>query len=955
MALRPTTLDCSAKSSYYALLTIIMLNISSYNCRSSKRNTGGIKMLCDSSDIVFLQEHWLFASDLPTLNNVHEDFISFGVSAMDPTAGLTVGRPYGGVAVLWRKGLAARVRPLSYDDSRIIGLMCDLGGTQILFLGAYLPYESPQNFDEFVFYLAKVKEIIDEFPSPNVCVLGDLNADVIKGTSFGIELDNFCKDNRLVIADILQLPKDSVTHLNDGHGSESWLDHIVCTQAFHSLLTTMGIRYDIMSSDHFPIFASIATDSCPSPVQPNKSCPEDRDRWLVDWSSVSQTDLASFADMVDEQLSRLHVPIDALHCRDSACTQHLLAISTYYSDIINCLNSSSRTIGRKHIYRQKAVPGWTEYVQDKHALVGDVYSLWALVGKPRVGYIYDQLQLAKTRFKYALRFCVRNEKALRAKSLADKLMNKPCNFAKFWKEVKKLNSEPPLSPTVDGVSGMEEIGTMWKDHFSGILNSVPNEALKEAVLTEVEENASDFVNISVDDVRNGLLSLSLGKCGHDGLSVEHFLHSGVSCATHLSLCLTMMVRHSYMPAELTKVVLVPILKDKTGKISDKDNYRPIAIASVISKLLEEIILSRSKHCLHTTDHQFGFKSHNSTDMAIYALKEITDHYQRNNSSVFICFLDARKAFDRVNHWKLFDKLLKRGMNARWVKLLISWYRTQQFHVRWGNHVTDGFAVSNGVRQGGILSPYLYNVYTDDLSVVLDASGVGCHYQGSVNHLAYADDMVLLSPTAFGLQSLLNICETYAYEHDIIYNTKKSVCMVMRSKRYKHAVLPNLALSGGVLSYVDQYKYLGYVLTSSSSAVDNEEIRHQYRQMCCRANSLIRKFAMCEKNVKKMLYNAYCASVYCIHLWHSFHVSVINKFKVCHNNATRMFFGYDKFCSASAMFVDERVDNLDVMYRKAAWGFSCRLRSSDNRIMSTLYNSDLACTSSIRRAWNKALY
>ena len=70
-------------------------------------------------------------------------------------------------------------------------------------------------------------------------------------------------------------------------------------------------------------------------------------------------------------------------------------------------------------------------------------------------------------------------------------------------------------------------------------------------------------------------------------------------------------------------------------------------------------------------------------MAIYALKEITDYYLRNSSPVFVCFLDASKAFDRVNHWKLFDKLLDRGMDIHLVKLLSSWYELQRFHVRWG--------------------------------------------------------------------------------------------------------------------------------------------------------------------------------------------------------------------------------------------------------------------------------
>ena len=121
----------------------------------------------------------------------------------------------------------------------------------------------------------------------------------------------------------------------------------------------------------------------------------------------------------------------------------------------------------------------------------------------------------------------------------------------------------------------------------------------------------------------------------------------------------MMVRHGCIPHSFAKVVLTPIVKDKAGKLSEKDNYRPIAIASVGSKILERVILNRCSEQLSTGHHQFGFKENHSTDLAIYALKEVTDYFLRNRSPVFLCFLDARKAFDRVNHWTLFCEAVRK--------------------------------------------------------------------------------------------------------------------------------------------------------------------------------------------------------------------------------------------------------------------------------------------------------
>ena len=235
------------------------------------------------------------------------------------------------------------------------------------------------------------------------------------------------------------------------------------------------------------------------------------------------------------------------------------------------------------------------------------------------------------------------------------------------------------------------------------------------------------------------------------------------------------------------------------------------------------------------------------------------------------------------------------------------------------------------------------------------SGVGCRYLGSVNHLCYADDMVLLSPTPQGLQKLLDICAGYAETHDILFNTKKTVCMAILPSLFRHLTLPDIVLCSNVLSYVDSYKYLGFHISNTASKSDDLELRHQYRLLCCRTNSLIRKFAMCSYSVKKYLYSTYCSNISGVHLWHSHRASVLRKFIVCFNNAARMFLGYERFCSASNMFVRERIANFSAMYRKAVYGFMSRLKQSDNHIVLTLFNGDLAMHSSVRKAWASALY
>ena len=100
-------------------------------------------------------------------------------------------------------------------------------------------------------------------------------------------------------------------------------------------------------------------------------------------------------------------------------------------------------------------------------------------------------------------------------------------------------------------------------------------------------------------------------------------------------------------------------------------------------------------------------------------------HQHANNVCYVCFMDASKAFDRVNHWTLFKKQIDRGMPDVFVRLLVYWYRTQNACVRWSTACSEMFAVSNGVRQGGIQSPLFFNVYMDGLSDILCRTECGC--------------------------------------------------------------------------------------------------------------------------------------------------------------------------------------------------------------------------------------
>ena len=127
------------------------------------------------------------------------------------------------------------------------------------------------------------------------------------------------------------------------------------------------------------------------------------------------------------------------------------------------------------------------------------------------------------------------------------------------------------------------------------------------------------------------------------------------------------------------------------------------------------------------------------------VQESINYFLENgNEIVFGCFLDLSKVYDRVNHALLFMKLMERHTPTFIVKFLRNWYKEQDLYVKWNSSKSASFKTSNGVCQGSVLSPALFNVYVDDLITGLEQSGVGVRINGRFSGgciiIEYADDL-----------------------------------------------------------------------------------------------------------------------------------------------------------------------------------------------------------------------
>ena len=379
------------------------------------------------------------------------------------------------------------------------------------------------------------------------------------------------------------------------------------------------------------------------------------------------------------------------------------------------------------------------------------------------------------------------------------------------------------------------------------------------------------------------------------------------------------------------------------------------LPSLVLRQTYLLIISKYGEFFDTRCNQFGFKKKHSTDMAVFALKEVINYYNSMSSPVYACMLDSSKAFDRVNHYHLFDKLLKRGMPKLLVRLLFYWYKSQTFSVVCNNVMSSPFTVSNGVRQGGVLSPILFNIFIDDLSDILCATKLGCYLNDTCfNHICYADDAVLLAPSPEALQLLINKCQDFACNNDMIYNVKKSVIMAFRSPVLGNLPLPVLYLGETILSWVSQHKYLGVFICCDMK--DDEDINRQIKSVYARGNILVKHFKHCSIRVKIELFRTYLLNLYSCQLWCNYSVALYKRLKVAFNNILRALLHVVRGASISQVYVSNNITDFNSLVRKNVYGFLQRIQNCCNVLIKTVLSSVyFIYGSNLLKKWCSVLY
>ena len=686
----------------------------------------------------------------------------------------------GGVAVFVRDGLAVEKLSLSSVNIECIGLRVSLPKRKKVML--FTVYRPPQTAMES--FLHDFELALYPYLKHTVWIVGDFNAKNSawwnnQSTDPQGEALKLCSDS-LNLHQIVTQPTYNVLS-----GKESLLD-LMFTNAPHSVLSSYTLP---PLADHCPVVAHLsAKKSHPPKAYKRKIFLYDKTdtRQLrdaleeVDWESIVQGSLdEAVLGWTDSFLATCHAHVP-----------HKLTT----------INPSSKPWYNKHL---KSLATWRDRLFRRSRGQPQDATVVSAFRKVRNLYV-SELRAAEKRYFTRLGW------KLSSGNLPAKV---------WWRHAKKAcgwSSRTGIQTlSVDGqvVSSPVQQAATLNEKFIKQCSAFP--ASSDPVVAGAN-SVFAFQEVSEEEVFRELKALPSGKSpGLDGVSNDLLkLAACPAVAESLAKLFNMSLRTGVFPKPWKQAMITPILK--SGKpSSDPQSYRPVALLSCLSKLLEKFVhkqlLSHLVAKNLIPDNQYGFLRGRSAEWQLLCCLEEWHSALDANYRVHAVFLDASKAFDRVHHGTLLSTIAGTGVQQSALDWFNSYLSGRTICTRVLDALSPAGTVTSGVPQGSVLGPLLFLLYFKDIPASTNAKSA-----------LFADDTMLYRTDCTGgeltpccpLQSDLSALSVWADDHQVLFNGSKSAELHIGSRPRSAAEQPPLRLVESNIPCVSDHTHLGVSLASN---------------------------------------------------------------------------------------------------------------------------------------------
>lgn len=794
-------------------------------------NTGYVYLLelLERSDIVVVSEHWLPENELFKLSHVHTEFNVSAVAGQELS--LTSSHSWGGVAIFWRKRIDFCVNVKRIKSRRICSISLLRENCQLLHvIGVYMPQTSCKN-EKFVDELLILEEMITQYnQSGDVMILGDVNCHFGKecgprgwGKTTGNAklLHDLCTRKALTIVDLHDCCGPKFTYFRENCGM-SYIDHCIVSNTLIENVVACEVLEDTLVnvSDHLAICIHIDINLLQSKhtVSPSQSPGE------VAWHKMSVEDIAAtYTCKVEKALARETACPNIYNCKTEDETEKLINL------IIDTMKGCCKDLPKKG-FNKTLKPFWSHELKSLSKRKKHILYVWRLAGCPRDSdnCIYLEYKHVKKMFRKELRKTIKEYETSNMKVFADSL---EVDIKFYWymvnlsRKVYNKRITPVRLENGQLLTDVNDIKASWVEHYKCVFEPSEHESFDADMYDHVCQEISQLVEksynerpqmfnvaFSVSELSECLKSIKKKKApGWDGITAEHILYGGKTLHDCLLKVFNIMLSLELMPSCLKKGVLISI--PKGGKDSTiRENNRGITLLPILYKMYQTLLRNRlgvnaldllepvqgagqkGLSCLHTS----------------FLLREVIQYNTERGNDVYIAFLDAKKAFDSVWILGLMYKLFYLGIDAKLWRVIYNMYTDFYCTVRIGGEYSEWFKIKQGVQQGAPLSMWLYQLYVNDLLILLRKSGFGAYFDDiNVTCPAYADDIALVATSAFKLQELIKIAYNHSVKWRYHYNAAKCDIIVVGNTNVK----TTFWLGKDCIKVVNKCKHLGTIMTS----------------------------------------------------------------------------------------------------------------------------------------------